>query len=526
MLMNTDRVQTRRFGSSVSLQVTLEQDYNVPDNKADIEKMIVENGDIQIQNVKSMPDKMIVKGSLFWRMVYLKDRQSCRLEHMEGELPFEEIVNMDGLTEDAVIRVDCGMEDMRVTMIHSRKVSVRAVVNLKVRASVMEELAAVSGFPETGDNAGESSLCFQTEMMEVSHVAVRKKDTIRIREEMILPGNKANMLEIIWGEVQNRHVDIRPQDEKLLLRGEVSVFFLYSGENEENPFEYAEAELPWHAEIPCSGLREDMIVNSHLHKISQSLEMKADMDGEMRLVMAEMVLEMDMEAYEEKKTEWVTDVYSLNHQVLPVYQEALAEHILIRNQTECKLYDKVRMPGEHSGVLQLCHPWAEIRMDRLEVTAEGIRAEGVADVHILYVNEDDNQPLNIAGAMLPFSCVTETGPLPENVKFEVQPYLDQMNAVMVGGDTAEVKMTIRLDTFVWQQMSLNVMTDIEEREADDNYMENMPNMTGYVVKKGDTLFSLGKRFGTTAEAIQSVNHLEKEEVSEGERLLIMKHMAF
>ena len=64
---------------------------------------------------------------------------------------------------------------------------------------------------------------------------------------MNLPGNKANIVEMIWGEVQNRKMDIRPQDEKLLLRGELSIFFLYSGENEENPFEYAEAELPWYA---------------------------------------------------------------------------------------------------------------------------------------------------------------------------------------------------------------------------------------------------------------------------------------
>ena len=90
--------------------------------------MIVENGEIQIQNIKTMPDKMILKGSLFWRMAYLKDRQNCTLDHMEGELPFEEVVNMDGLTEEARIRVDCEMEDLRVTMIHSRKVSVRSVV--------------------------------------------------------------------------------------------------------------------------------------------------------------------------------------------------------------------------------------------------------------------------------------------------------------------------------------------------------------------------------------------------------------
>lgn len=88
-----------------------------------------------------------------------------------------------------------------------------------------------------------------------------------------------------------------------------------------------------------------MIVNSHLHKIAQSLEMKADMDGEMRLVMAEMVLEIDLEAYEEKKLQTVSDVYSLKRQLVPVYQEAAMRRVCIRNQTECKLYEKVRMAG-------------------------------------------------------------------------------------------------------------------------------------------------------------------------------------
>ena len=52
--------------------------------------------------------------------------------------------------------------------------------------------------------------------------------------------------------------------------------------------------------------------------------------------------------------------------------------VCIRNQTECKLYEKVRMPGEHAAGFCSCHPWAEIRMDRLELTEEGIRAEGVS----------------------------------------------------------------------------------------------------------------------------------------------------
>ena len=50
--------------------------------------------------------------------------------------------------------------------------------------------------------------------------------------------------------------------------------------------------------------------------------------------------------------------------------------------------------------------------------------------------------------------------------------------------------------------------------------------TYHVVKKGDTLFSLGKQFCTTAQEIRRLNHIEKDEISEGERLLIMKQMSF
>jgi len=57
MLTENEMLQSMRFRSEVSLQITLDQDYNILDNKADMEKMVVENGEVQIQNVKVMQDK-------------------------------------------------------------------------------------------------------------------------------------------------------------------------------------------------------------------------------------------------------------------------------------------------------------------------------------------------------------------------------------------------------------------------------------------------------------------------------------
>ena len=38
MLTENEMLQSMRFRSEVSLQITLDQDYNIPDNKADMEK--------------------------------------------------------------------------------------------------------------------------------------------------------------------------------------------------------------------------------------------------------------------------------------------------------------------------------------------------------------------------------------------------------------------------------------------------------------------------------------------------------
>ena len=42
------------------------------------------------------------------------------------------------------------------------------------------------------------------------------------------------------------------------------------------------------------------------------------------------------------------------------------------------------------------------------------------------------------------------------------------------------------------------------------------------MKNGDTLWELAKRYSTTVDGIMKANELEKEELKEGEKLLIFK----
>ena len=50
----------------------------------------------------------------------------------------------------------------------------------------------------------------------------------------------------------------------------------------------------------------------------------------------------------------------------------------------------------------------------------------------------------------------------------------------------------------------------------------MPGIIGYVVKDGDNLWELAKKYHTTMESIMEVNDLDKIELKSGQKILIFK----
>lgn len=50
----------------------------------------------------------------------------------------------------------------------------------------------------------------------------------------------------------------------------------------------------------------------------------------------------------------------------------------------------------------------------------------------------------------------------------------------------------------------------------------MPGIVGYVVKKGDTLWSVARKYYATTESIKEVNGLESDLINEGDKIIVVK----
>ena len=74
--------------------------------------------------------------------------------------------------------------------------------------------------------------------------------------------------------------------------------------------EYYETDLAFGGTIECSGCNENMVDDITFKVISNNIESKSDEDGEERVLDLEVVLEMDIIAYDIQEPEVLRDIYS------------------------------------------------------------------------------------------------------------------------------------------------------------------------------------------------------------------------
>ncbi len=499
-----------------TLQLTLDDDFNVPDIKPDIDKIITEQGDIRISDIKAMNGKLLVKGALNFNVLYMSEEDQRPIHNISGDIPFDEVINMELTCADDDPIIKWELEDLSTGLINSRKLSVKSIVRLNVAVEELydEETAVMVEGPE--------DIQYINKKVEITDVCINKKDTFRIKDELLLPTNKGNVSSILYTDLQLNNVEVRLLEDKFMIKGELPVFVLYTSEDEENPIEYYETEIPFSGTIDCNGCNEDMVEDITFRILSKNLEIKADSDGEERVLDLEVILEMIIKVYETEEPEILSDVYCPSKEITPVVRDATYENLVIKNNSKYRVADRIRVPENQPRILQICHARGAIKVDDIIPEGNELQVDGIIEVNILYISEDDSRPMHSLKGAIPFGQVIEVKGMKPDSTYEIKPNIDQLSVMMLDSDEIEVKATMNLNTIVFDKITEPIITDIEVADLDLEKLQAMPGLIGYVVKADDSLWKIAKKYYTTVDSIMSINNLEDDRIRVGDKLIIMK----
>lgn len=359
---------------------------------------------------------------------------------------------------------------------------------------------------------------------DVAVIAVRRKDTYRIKEDISLSGSKPSIEQILWSEIRLRGTTTKPLDGRVHVEGEVMIFAIYTGEGENIPVQWLEESIPFAGEVELPESVEGMVPSISVRLVHKELEAKPDYDGEMRDLELDAVLELDMKLYEEQQIELLGDFYSNSRELELESGEVFFDRLLSKNTGKCRIAEKVDLKSG-DRVLQICHNDGTVKIDDVEIQEDSLQIDGVLEVSLLYLTSDDSEPVRAETALIPFHYEAETPGITPDSVYQLNTVLEQMTAVMAGGDMVEIKGVISLDILVLQPVKEPVILGVKESPLDLEKLQELPGITGYIVQPGDRLWDIAKRFHTTRKQVIEANGLPGEQVRPGDRLILVKDVA-
>lgn len=508
-------IRTNNHKVSKLVQLTIDEDFNVSDSRQDIDKIIISQGQVVIDETEPMVDRIRVKGHVSYKILYSVAKAEGELDSMEGSVGFEETINVDDLLPSYDTSVSCEMEDLNISMIHSRKIAVKGLLQMKIDVTEQDVLEGAEGI-ENGDNIQ----CMYKKVPYTRTVA-DQKDVFRVRELVPIPQCKPNIRKLIWHSVTVNEVETKPLDNKIGIRGELEIFLIYRAE-EQMPLQYLNLDIPFNGEVECVGSMEGMTADIGVVLGETQLTVEPDEDGEERILNLEANLELEIRIYQEEELELLGDMFSTTACIDIETENFDYESLLTRNNAKTRIVERLKRKENQAGILQVCYVEGTVKVDDTHVTEEGLMVEGAVEVRIVYIAEDDTRPMNSLTGFLPFTYLVEAKDLSPDTIYHVRPTLEQINSIMLGSDEVEIKAVVNLSIIAFAKKQCKIITDMSISEIDYEKMNQLAGIIGYMVQEEDTLWNIAKRYYTSIDSIRKVNQLERDELTPGQKLVIVK----
>lgn len=495
-------------------QFTLEDDVNLPENKPDISALNLEKGEILIDEIRPGTDSVMVRGKLMFMVLYHTQEEGSSLVLLEGKLPFEEKINIQGVVPGDTVVVEGEVEDITLNKINSRKLNVQTLVTMTAKVEELYDEEAPIGIH------GDEKVEYRRMPLNLAQIAICKNDIFRLKEEVALPSNYPNIFQILWSNLSLGDVEFKVMEEKITVSGDVHLFILYEGEGEDHPCRCFDTAIPFSGVLECHGCHEGMLPDIRYRLGQQELTVRPDFDGEERNIGLELVLDIAIRIYQEEKLEIISDIYGVSKEVSAVTHKADLRRLLSKVTGKTKVTDHIHVSG--GTVLQLLHSEGTVTLEQQSTVENGIFLQGSMQVKVMYITGEDEAPYGCTQAQIPYQYTLEIPDIAPEDMGEVRAEVEQLQVTMLDGEEMDVKAVLSFSTVVFKNVPVELITQVNVSELDGNKLSSLPGMVVYMVKDGDNLWNIGKKYYVPVDALRELNALDSDEVKAGQKLLIVK----
>ena len=486
--------------------VFVEEDMIVPDSKPDILNAINLSGNVCIYKKEVLDGKIKIDGCVNTYIMYLPDSGDDNLRGLNANIEFSESIPISDCKEgmDAVICVN--IKDLECKVLNGRKINVRAGLDVKVKIFSNETIDVITGINDNPDIQVLNEQMNINSFVGNSDARVYVKDTFSINEN-------DEITEILKADVKLVDNDIKISYNKILSKCEAEVKIMYL--TEDGRVNSVQGRIPAVGFIDMQNISEDNIcdISNEINNI-----LIRPNSSEEHSIYVEIEIQTTCIAYEKKELSLIQDLYSPCANIDFTQKRVTTTTGKVSKNKNFTVTSKINIPELIDG--NLLDTEISTNINKEQITDSKVSYEGEMTVNFVFTNSNNN--VNSKISKIPFEFWIENPMQNENVNVDTKISISNSKFDVKANGDVECNIDVDTTSEFSQNASMNIIDNVEVQDS-SRHMEDYDSLIIYIVQKGDTLWNIAKRFGSTVEDIARVNGIEDtNNIDVGEKLYIPK----
>ena len=515
-------IHMERIRLEASTQIAINEDVNLTDSKPDIAGIKLSGQELRIEEISPGMDVVDIKGQLVYQILYYTEEGGGLLESFSGNIPIEEKVHMPGVTNFDKVNASGNVSNFTIDVLNSRKINVSGIIDLNA------EVAELFDIEIPVEIVGEERVEYRKFTEQPTELVMCRQEEIHLQGEEDIPNGYPNIDEILWSEVNLSDVDFKPKDGSITMRGQLILTGLYLAEGDRRNVQSYELSESFTKELDGTACTSQAIPDIRYSIGSRKITVRPDGDGEERRIAWDIQIDLDIHVYREEPVEVVADVYGVKGNVLAKTEETVIQQLQCKTNGKTKLSETIRIPKNGPQILQVLYSYAEILPVKIQRNDMSITLSGNLSLNMIYISGDDAMPYVSLQTLLPYEYEMEIHKNMDKtssddiIMKEVDTHLEQLQVTLLNGEELDVKAVLSFAMTVFCPVKMELIREVQIEDTKQNAGEDLPGMAIYMVKAGDNLWNIGKKYLVPVDKIRALNELSSDILSEGQKLMIVR----
>ena len=506
MVLDTikEKISVNKIVATKKEVILIEGDMIVPDSKPDILNTICTSGVVCIYKKEVLEGRVKLEGSINTYIMYMADDINDKVRGLTTNLDFMESISIPNCSEGMTCKLNTNLKSIEARVINGRKIGIKAAVEVENCIYENEEVEIINDIQDNND------LQILKEDVKVNSLLGTGETKIYTKENINIDSID-NLAEILKISVIICSKDTKISYNKILTKAEAEIKIMYL--TEDGRINTVNSKIPIVGFVDMPNISEDNIID--LDYEIKNIILKPN-SAEEHSIYVELEVLVTANVYEEKQINLIQDLYCPNENI-EFNKKSITTITNKENRSEVKsIREKISLDGlDGKRIIDVdVQPMIE------KQTNKGSKNKCDGEVELRFILSNDDLQVDTRIERIPFSFEIENQSGDDganNVDIGVQ----NSDFIVQDNNMVDSNIDLEVNTNSYKNSNMNIIDQIEntgEKEQEDY------SVIMYIIKKGDTLWEIAKRFNTTIDEIVRVNGIEEPDViNVGQKIFIPRY---